>query len=158
MDLGFTKNMQRIGERFRIFRLLVLRSRKHFSLVSGINEGYLEYFEKGLLLPETVLLATFSRGYGLNLTWLIFGEEGIFYKKVSGIPGFAYEVDRTGFYKTKEFRELFPILETLCSFDLTPDELHHIETLSELIDEYATLETFGLNRKVIRMPELISSF
>jgi transcriptional regulator with XRE-family HTH domain len=149
---GGTTFTRRVGRRFAIFRCSVLKSQKDFALETGLSEEYIESFEKGLVIPNTLLLAHFFREYGLNVTWLLFGVEKIFYKKSKRVPPFVYRMDRIMHYNSVEFKENLEFLEDVRRLELDEREIQSIKTMDQLRRQYENLKEKSENANIIRFP------
>jgi transcriptional regulator with XRE-family HTH domain len=151
--LGYsTQEMRQIGNRFRICRLLLLKTQADIAKETELPGGYIDLIEKGIVVPEPAIVSFLSRKYGLNLTWLIYGEDRIFYKKTRKVPRFAHEVDQSGYYKTKEFQNCIKLLEEISRMDLEKKDVRNIRFFQELINNYDNLRDKHISRKVVPFP------
>jgi hypothetical protein len=102
-----------IGNRFRIFRQLVLKTRGEFADEASLPEEYITQIEWGTVIPGILSIEYFYKEYGLNLTWLISGEENIFYKMGPKTPRHAYQLDRTLDYRDPQFSQYLKVVKEM---------------------------------------------
>jgi transcriptional regulator with XRE-family HTH domain len=102
-----------IGDRFRIFRQLVLKTKREFANESSLPEDYIAQIEWGDVLPGILSIEYFCKEYGLNLTWLVTGEDRIFSRMGPRTPRHAYQIDRVMDYKDPEFKECITVVSQM---------------------------------------------
>jgi transcriptional regulator with XRE-family HTH domain len=63
-----------IGERVKHIRKLHKLSQQEFSKAINISQGRLSEIEKNICKPSTDTLTSLSKGFNVNLNWLVLGE------------------------------------------------------------------------------------
>lgn len=66
--------MSSIGERVKHIRKLHKLNQKDFSAAINISQGRLSEIEKNICKPSTDTLISLSKGFNVNLNWIILGE------------------------------------------------------------------------------------
>jgi hypothetical protein len=113
MEDNLQKYKKEIGNRFRIFRQLVLRTRTEFAEEASLPEEYIAQIEWGTVLPGILSTEFFYKEYGLSITWLVSGEGNIFYKHGTRTPRHAYSIDKKLHYEDPEFHQYLGVVKQL---------------------------------------------
>jgi transcriptional regulator with XRE-family HTH domain len=88
----YFRKREEIGERFRIFRLLLQKSQEDFSNETLREMSEIQRIENGTFIPDIEFIGYFCDEYGLNIIWLVYGKENIFYKETTKTPRHLYDL------------------------------------------------------------------
>lgn len=133
MSEHFIHYKKEIGDRFRIFRQLVLKTRREFADEASLPEEYIAQIEWGAVIPGILSIEYYYKEYGLNLTWLVSGDGNIFYKKGPRTPHHAYQIDTKMDYRDAEFQEYLAIVKQMQIPEMKQDL---ISMMKHIKDDY----------------------
>ena len=158
MSEHFINYKKEIGDRFRIFRQLVLKSRAEFANEASLPEDYIAQIEWGTVIPGLLSIEYYYKEYGLNLTWLVSGDGNIFYKKGPRTPHHAFQIDSKWDYRDAEFQEYLAIVKQMNVSELKSGLNKVMENIKNeyqpYFDYYAQLELSGSEQRYNGMQEM----